>query len=108
MQIVFSGMDDMSYMARSQDKGITPLKNPKKGKHYVEGALAISPEDWLKDSISDLEALLRLINDKKGVVLTPLPRFVSGKCCDKPNHLTNLGPKDRAKTLLELADRARD
>ena len=42
------------------------------------------------------------------MVLTPLPRFVSGKCCEKPNHLTNFGPEDCAKTLLELADWAKD
>ena len=56
--------------------------------------------------------LLRSAGKNRKAILSPLPRYINGRCCPAESHLTNFGTREYVKTmgtsLAELEDWIRD
>jgi len=61
------------------------------GRYHIEGALAISTEEMLKDTFVEAMPIFRAGKSLPTVLVGPIPRYVMARCCDHPGHLTNYG-----------------
>ena len=70
--------------------------------------------DWptFKKIFASSLPLIRAGGKLKKVLLTPLPRFIMGRCCPDTGHLKNFGTKEYVRamgnTLAEIDDWVRD
>jgi hypothetical protein len=89
--------------------GTDPDGNPKDsvkntdGKWHIEGDLVFRPRSVIKKTLNLCADLFR--NDKPHnlVVMSPVPRYVSGKCCKDDKHISNFDdPLNNTKMMTEL------
>jgi hypothetical protein len=60
-------------------------------KWHITGELNIRTKSYLKVVLSRLKIVTTAYPELKIMVLVQIPRYVSGKCCDNVNHVTNFG-----------------
>jgi hypothetical protein len=77
---IFSGTDEVG----------NPV-DPEKihGKYHIPGQLAIRSKVFIKTTLNNFRFLADEYADNKIIVLMPLPRYVTGRCCSDPEHISN-------------------
>ena len=74
-------------------------KRREDGRYHVEGDLVLADWDTFKRIFSIAAPLLRAGGNLKKIVLSPLPRYATNKCCSNSAHLTNAGTRGYAKKI---------
>jgi hypothetical protein len=72
----------------SQGDRILP-KRGKDGKFHAPGELRVIGKDSLHDLFMLLQPVFKAIKGFKGIILSPLPRYIWHRCCENPSHITN-------------------
>jgi hypothetical protein len=71
---------------------------------HVESELVVAPDFFIRNQIELLKTLVALCEGHMVIILCPVPRYVTFRCCDDPNHCTNYDdPSYLATLLLDLA-----
>jgi hypothetical protein len=55
----------------------------------VEGEVTVCSRDVLNEHLTALRPLLELVVKKRGIVISPLPRYIVTGCCSNPEHCSN-------------------
>jgi hypothetical protein len=74
---------------------------------HVTGDLNVRPRTYLKIALQSLSKLVEAIPELKLIVLAPIPRYVTEKCCNHPEHVKNFsdpGYYDEISASLERVD----
>jgi len=100
--VIFAILDSIIYMAKSKEGGVNPLKATESGIQHVEGDLVLATGDMLEERLANLVTLLNSICGASAVMLCPLPRYLSGRCCTKPSHMPSYATNHRQRTLEQL------
>jgi hypothetical protein len=79
--IVLHLLDNVAYMARSEEGGDLPIRQFINGKFHVEGDLVLAGKDRLSMFFKNTLPLLRLLKGRKVIFLIPLPRYIYVGCC---------------------------
>ena len=82
------------------------------GHYHVPGDLVMADWPTFKQIFASSLPLIRAGGKLKKVLLSPLPRFIMGRCCPDTGHLKNFGTKEYVRamgnTLAEIDDWVRD
>jgi hypothetical protein len=65
---------------------------PKRGndrKFHAQGKLRVIGKDPLRDLFMLLQPVFKAIKGFKGIILSPMPRYLWHRCCEDPTHITN-------------------
>jgi hypothetical protein len=87
--IVVQFLDNVSYMARSEEGGDLPIRRYVDGEFHIEGDLILAGKDRQYMTFQNIEPILRLLEGWKVFVLTPMPRYLRESCCDELEHAPN-------------------
>jgi hypothetical protein len=68
---------------------------------HITGELNIRTKSYLKVLLGHLKIVTESFPELKIMVLLPIPRYVSGKCCDNADHITNC---DDSAFVAEISD----
>jgi len=66
-----------------------PRKDKTDGKYHVEGRLTLADRAAFKEIFNVAVPALRAGGDCRKIIITPLTRYLTGKCCTDPGHITN-------------------
>ncbi len=99
----FQVFDKNIYMSKTLDSGIIPAAKGGSCDCHIVGQLITAPKELIKDAVAACIPLLKAAGDLPKLVLTPIPRYVKAKCCDRPTHITNFSePNYRGKMASQL------
>jgi hypothetical protein len=87
--IVFHCLDNSIYYSRTPDGSRTAPKKGQDGNFHVEGEVTVCSRDVLNEHLTALRPLLELVGKKRGIVISPQPRYVVTGCCSNPEHCSN-------------------
>jgi hypothetical protein len=59
------------------------------GKWHIEGELSVRSKSYIKTCLSGLKFILKDYPDCKIICIMPVPRYLTGKCCENESHITN-------------------
>ena len=81
--------DDTIYQV--QDDGFSNLREPvrSEGQDHIDGRLGLFKNHMLWDHLIVSVPVLRAAGGRPLILIGPLPRFHSAKCCDSSDHVTN-------------------
>jgi hypothetical protein len=105
--IIFAVLDNSVYSAMAMTGDIIPSRRDNEGHYHIDGELVISSKSSLHVLLNALKPLLTLGLAKGGVLVSPLPRYLTSGCCMDLDHMpdrTSLDFKNRM--LSELQDMA--
>jgi lysophospholipase L1-like esterase len=69
---------------------------------HIPGDLNIRPKLYLKIALGHLKKVTDSYPDNKLICLTPIPRYLTGKCCKDPEHVKNFADQDFQDMQAEL------
>jgi hypothetical protein len=72
---------------------IEPKKNSADNRYHVAGKLCIVDRQEMKKIFNMSVPVLRAGGDCTKIILSPLLRYSSGKCCESDHHITNFGDR---------------
>jgi len=95
----FMGTDELGMASRSQKSNID-------NKYHIVGKLQAAPRTLFEVILNEANCVLEAAGDAAIVVVAPLARYISGKCCDNVSHITNWGTETFQTEMYRAAERA--
>jgi hypothetical protein len=62
----------------------------------------------LKNILGQLKKIVDTSPDTKIILLTPVPIYINGRCCDNPDHVQNFGEKGFQEEIVEDLEKVSD
>jgi len=98
----FMGTDESGFPCR-------PQRDPTDHKYHVFGQLQAAPQTLFQTIMRDASGLIGAAGSATVVLVTPIPRYVTNRCCREAEHITNWGTDEfraelaRASEAVEMA-----
>jgi len=103
--IIFMCFDNNVYFGASQIGTRRTAFKDQQGKYHIEGKLAMARKEDIRELVHEIIPLVKETATLQKVFVTPLPRYVSGGCCENELHVTNVGAESHVTNVLDtLAD----
>jgi len=91
--------NDIYHGAVGEDSYVRGSFKGPDNKYHIEGQLAISTDEMLKESFLEAMPVFRACKDVATVLVGPLPRYIMARCCDDQEHLTNFSRPNYANAV---------
>ena len=106
--VVLDLLSNSSYMG-TDDSGIPsrPVKLAEDKTYHIVGELQVAPESAFRKIIRDCQPIFEAVSCAKKIALLPFPRYLSGKCCSNPEHITNFGNEEYKEEVLRVSSAVR-
>jgi len=101
--IVCHMFDNVTYMCRTEDGGDLPIWQYPNGEFHVQGDLVLASKERLNMFFRNSLPILKQLEGKKVIFITPLPRYLYNSCCNNEDHApnrTDIGFEDDMKRGL--------
>jgi hypothetical protein len=86
----------------NRGKIVEPIKID--GEWHIPGSLTFEPKTVLKSTLSEAADKVFAGKCPKLICITPLPRYVTEKCCDSPDHIQNFSGNDFFSDINQNSD----
>jgi hypothetical protein len=110
--LIFCVLDNTVYFGLDETGNSAPPQRDADGVYHVAGDLILSSKTAQHALFKALKPLIDQGKSKNCILVAPLPRYVSGGCCDAAEHMPNRRDPDFAHRLLqdlkEAAENLRD
>jgi hypothetical protein len=101
--IVLQLLDNSFYYTKGQDGSRTLPAREQDGKYHVLGDLVLCSSETQIDHLQALKPVLDAAGKRPCLIVSPLPRFVIGGCCQDVRHCANrMDPNFRADLQRQL------
>ncbi len=67
---------------------------------HVNGSLVVAPDFFIKNQIELLKILVSYCKGHTVLIMCPVPRYITFRCCDDPGHCTNFDDPAYLATLI--------
>jgi hypothetical protein len=78
---------------------VDPVKSD--GVWHIPGNLSVRAKSYVKAKVAILKKLIDSVPDCKIILISPLPRYVTGRCCPDPDHLVNFADPGYANEISD-------
>ena len=103
--VIYQLFDSSAYFASSAPGELALPKRGEDGNYHVASELTLADWSTFRKIFYVSIPLLRAGGDNKKLILSPLPRFSTAKCCQDTGHITNFGKKGYGNSMgSKLAD----
>jgi hypothetical protein len=94
----FLGTDELGLPLRA-------VRDSSDGRYHVLGPLQAAPRTVFQKILDDARPVLDAAGEARIILVAPFPRYISGKCCADPSHITNFGADGYRYEFEGLRDR---
>jgi hypothetical protein len=98
--IILGVLDNCYYKAQCEDGDLIPLRRDLDGRYHVDGTLRVAPAGSTKQIFLQLVSIFKNFPGFTFAVLTPIPRYLWGACCDDLEHAPNSRSSGHADTMV--------
>ena len=110
--VIYQLFDSSVYFASSAPGELALPKRGEDGNYHVASELTLADWSTFRKIFYVSIPLLRAAGKTRKIILSPLPRYIMGRCCKNTDHLKNFGtqeyPKLMGTVLAEMDDWIRD
>jgi len=106
--VVVHCWDNIAFMARTEEGGDLPIRKDEKGKHHVEGEIVLAGKDRLYMFFKNCIPFLKLLDGRRVLFLTPMPRYIYTSCCTASEHAPNRVEDDFERVIRQKLIEVRD
>jgi hypothetical protein len=98
--IVYLDLLSSTYLMGSDSDGM-PVKPTRdgNGRFHLVGHVEGTPTAMLKKIIKDADPIIKVAGQATIVAVSPLPRFLIGRCCGDSDHVSNFSEPDFEQTI---------
>jgi hypothetical protein len=94
-RLVLDLLSNSTFMGTDVDGLPTAAVQGEGGTYHIPGSLTVAPVPVTKKILANCNQIGKLCSTAKNVALiAPIPRYITGKCCDDNNHVDNYDNDD--------------
>ena len=98
--VVFQIFDTSFHFARTEDGGLVPAcRATSDAKFHVHGESVVAPKESQFSAFTVAKDVLLAAAKHQIIIISPLPRYLYGKCCLDLDHCTNFSDSDYRDTI---------
>jgi hypothetical protein len=86
--VVFQLLDSSIYYARGTDGSMRAPKKMEDGRWHMLGTVTVCHWELQNEFFNLLAPLFDAIEKRRGLIITPMARYITGGCCPDGNHAT--------------------
>ncbi len=96
-------LDNSSFCCADKDGQLSAISKKEDGIYHVIGEIVVVHEVTLAAAVTNLKRIILACGDRRVIIITPGPRYLTQPCCCAAGHSTLLGPPGCAQVfpLLE-------
>ncbi len=102
--VIFAALDERSYMSKTNEGALVPIRPPKKDITHVPRVQTLVPPELAAEIVVDLSSLLKAAQGLEAVLHTPMLRHMEGPCCHANGHLSGYPMDGHRNRILQLLD----
>jgi hypothetical protein len=104
LQVIIYCLDNSSFCCANSDGQLSAITKQKGGIYHVVGEIVVVHEVTLTAAVTKLKRILLACGNRKLIIITPGPRYLSTPCCCINDHCTHfLVPDSGLKLMCYLA-----
>ncbi len=100
-------LSNAAYMGTDGDGLPTPSIREGDGSYHILGSLTTAPPTNLRKALEACSPIIESIGSASVLMVVPIPRYVTGKCCANPKHIENFERAEFEDDLLEAQEQHR-
>jgi hypothetical protein len=77
------------------------IKKDQSGKYHCEGHLSLITNQMCTRKLSICDPILETVKDHKVIILSPIQRYITTRCCSDPGHLQNFTSKNLSRDIVQ-------
>ena len=97
--VIYQLLDNTLFMARTEDGGLIPIRKGLDGHYHVDGDICLAPAEIQFHVFKALKPLLDLGGQRLQILVTPIPRYATARCCEDKDHMPNFFDEDYRKIM---------
>jgi len=102
--VVIYCLDNSSFCCADKDGQLSVISQQDDGQYHVIGEIVVVHEVTLAAAVTNLKRIILACGDRKVIIITPGPRYLSQPCCCAAGHCTHiLIPESGLKMMADLA-----
>jgi hypothetical protein len=107
--VIFFCLDNSVFKVATAEGELTNISRcvPEDDGFHVNGSLVVAPDFFIKNQIEMLKTLVSYCRGHTVLIMCPVPRYVTFRCCDDPGHCTNFDDPAYLATLISDLARVR-
>jgi hypothetical protein len=86
------------------DGSTIPPTKTMDGAYHMHGEVIICGKDQQLEHFKAIKPILEMVDNRKGILITPLPRYFHKGCCVDEEHSTNVKEPDYKQKMLQNLD----
>jgi hypothetical protein len=100
--VIFFCMDNTVFKVATAEGELTNISKcvSEDDGFHINGSLVVAPEFFIKNQIDLLKILVSYCEGHTVLILCPVPRYATFRCCDDPGHYTNFDDPSYLSTLI--------
>jgi hypothetical protein len=106
--IILHLLDNSIYFAQDSSGRSLPRRDFDDRKYHMVGSLEVATREEFKEVFNMCVPILRAGGESQKIILMPIARYITGKCCRKMIHMTNYNNSDYARNISKSLDDIRD
>ena len=94
--VIYQLFDNSFHMAKTEEGGLIPAvrESGPGGKFHVQGEAVFAPKELQYSIFNQVKPLLDVAEPYQRIMISPLPRYLEGRCCDQSEHVSNILDED--------------
>jgi hypothetical protein len=88
--VVLQLFDNGLFMVATEEGGLIPMHKDPSGTIHAIGELVLVPKEWQWKLYDQIEKELTDLKENPTIIMAPLPRYMTGPCCESVDHMVNL------------------
>jgi hypothetical protein len=99
--VILQLLDNSTFFGRGRDGSRIAARKGADNKYHIEGEVTIGSKETQIEHLKELIPLLELLDKRRGIIITPLPRYVTKACCENSEHCSNRRFLDFKQQMLD-------
>jgi hypothetical protein len=99
--VILQLLDNSTFFGRGRDGSRVAARKGDDSKYHIEGDVNIGSKETQIEHLKELKPLLELLDKRRAIIITPLPRYVIKACCENPEHCSNRRFLDFKQQMLD-------
>jgi hypothetical protein len=91
--VVIDPLSNSAFCGTGDDGAPVQLYRDNNGKYHCTGSLSVITSHMVKKVLSSFTPVIDIFKQCRVIILSPVLRYVSSKCCDDQSHIDNFGTR---------------
>ncbi len=97
--VILDLLSNTTFMGTDGDGLPSEASRAEDGRYHVIGSLTVAPSSFIKKVLATCQPLCEELRKAGCILISPVPRYVHGKCCDDAGHIDNFDDVDRDEEI---------